>query len=165
MATKFSYEFVTGKGKFVRVIVPDKFNRFSMKLWMNTESVEKIKKLIEGDETYAGIQNILGKDDDGYFMSFGRPTFVQKRDGSRVPISPPIVLDKDGKTPLLNTQIGDGSDLTVKLEVRRYTDPLRNKKTSVRIESIRVNELVPYTSASFKKEELKSVEGLAEQPF
>jgi hypothetical protein len=165
MATKISYVFITGKGKYNRLIVPDKFGKFSMKVWLNDTSLEIIKELQKGDGTHDGIQNVLGKDDDGYFMAFSRPTFIAKRDGSRPTIPAPIILDKDGKTPLTNTQVGDGSDVTVKLEVRKYVDPLKNKKTSLRIESVRVNELVPYTSDNFKREELKSIEGLAEQPF
>src|SRR5712664_1029966 len=100
-------EFLDGKGKWCKVYRPNQYDKWSVDLYMDTENVEKFKAL--------KVKNHLKKDEDGYYATFSRPIERNIR-GKKMGMNPPSVIDKEGQ-PMVDTHIGNGSDLTVKLEV------------------------------------------------
>jgi hypothetical protein len=141
--------YLQGKGKYVRIFEPDiQFPRWNLLLYPDTPSLEKIKELQK-----AGIKNKLKKDDDGYNMTFSRPTFKEnKKTGVTIPFSPPYVTDKNDLIWDRTVKIGDGSDLTIGLDVYDHGVPgTTNKAKAARLKSVRVENLVPYTA--YVKEE------------
>lgn len=76
------------------------------------------------------------KDDEGEWLKIRRPW--EKKFGDKLKkFDPPVVLDKDGN--VTDVLIGNGSDVTVKVEVY---DTKKGKGT--RLEAVRIDKLVPY---------------------
>lgn len=69
MATE--YVFLQGKVKWVRAHQPNEWQKWAMVLYPNAESLEKIREL-----QAEGLKNVIKKDEDGYHVSFSRPTSV-----------------------------------------------------------------------------------------
>lgn len=161
MATEYRY--FQGKCKWARLQgPPDKYGHWSIVLYPNPTSLDEINALKEGPE---GIKNVLGKDEDGYFITFRRPqqkTFKGKVQG----FAAPEVIKADN-TPLKESLIGNGSDVTVKVEVYTYNVPASNgkKAKATRLMSVRVDNLIPYIiNRDFTVDQEKQVRGLDEQP-
>jgi hypothetical protein len=161
---KTEFVFVQGKGSWAKTITPDqKFNRWSIVIHPDAPSLEKIKKLKE-----EGIKNELKKDEDGYYINFSRPT-SKVFSGSVQGFAPPRVLDgtkklPDGSHPPLDERIGNGSDVTLKLEVYSHKAPGGTAKAA-RLLSIRVDHLVPFTvERDFDEDDTRAIKGLDGQP-
>src|SRR5258705_11309591 len=115
--TEFVY--VKGKAKWFRHLKPEEFRgktSWKHSIYLDEESLEKVRSL-QGE----GIKNVLKKDEDGYYTSFGRPTEVKWRDkntGQQIvkALDPPVVRLKNSNQPF-NELVGDGSDIETKLEV------------------------------------------------
>src|SRR3990167_7095580 len=165
--SNFNVEWVyfQGKAKWARLINPDlKFNCWSMVLYPTPESYAQILELKETKNNVAGILNVIKKDEDGYNITLKRPVNKPMR-GKVVAFSPPEVLEADGKTPLRNALIGNGSDVTCKCEYYKYNTPIGGKGTAIRLLSVRVDTLIPYEmKKDFTEDQLKAVEGLSEHP-
>lgn len=152
MASKSIY--VSGKCKWAHVQTPDKFGSFSIILYPNDESLTVIKEMVENPPK---ILNSLKKDDDGYNIKFSCPTsklIAGKLMSFRVDL-----LDADGKP--YHEAIGNGSDVTLRLEVYTYR---KGEGRAARLKAVRVDNLVPFTREDFPQEDLKRVEGLLNQP-
>lgn len=156
MASEYIY--VKGKGSWVRLVKPDQWECWSVVLHPDAESLEIVRGL-----QAEGMKNTLRKDDDGYYTKFRRP--VSKKIGNIVKtFKPPEVIDKDGR-PMDGLKIGNGSDLTLKLEVYQHSTPGGGKAKAARLESVRVDNLVEFNpSTDFNQEEAQSVSGLKDQP-
>lgn len=157
MATEYVY--VKGKANWVKPDKPNKFGKWAHQLYPDTESLEKINSLIE-----RGLKNRLAKDEDGYYISFSRPQNMTVK-GKIVGMAPPEILEADGKTPLKHL-VGNGSDVTVKLECYPYNIPGSSiKGLAARWASMRVDNLIPYEmNRDFDEDQQKLVKGLPEQP-
>jgi len=144
--TENEYVYLQGKCKWFRPDQPDQWSKWSHVLYPDQPSIDKINKLKENTETRQGIKNILSKDDDGYYMRIGRKTKIEPRSGVPIPLRPPEVFDKDGKTPLRGVYVGNGSDITTKIEVYTYNLPAEKGKKgrAIRWESSRIDNLIPY---------------------
>lgn len=156
--------YVSGKTKWFRHDRPEapkegETARWSHVLYPNEESLEKIRELQS-----QGVKNVLHKDEDGYFIRFHRPTKV-KRKGNDQALNPPIVVLSDGQTPLQGL-VGNGSDITTKLEVYSHRIPGTTRTAkAARWKSSRIDTLIPYTPPTdFTPIEAAAVKGLAEQP-
>lgn len=149
--------YLKGKAKWVRNTQPNEWGKWAMTLYPDPESLEKFREL-----QAQGLKNVIKKDDDGYNFSITRPT--QKQYGNRIQgFAPPKVMDKDGQD-LGNTRIGNGSDVTVKLEVYEHKTPT-GKAKAARWEALRVDNLVPYEPPrDFSEDEANQTSGLMEQP-
>jgi hypothetical protein len=157
MATDHVY--LSGKGKWIRVGAPNQYGDYTCVLYPDAPSLVKINKLKE-----EGIKNELKKDEDGYFMRFKSPQSKLIR-GKVVGFAPPIVLEKDGKTLLQGVVVGNGSDITIKIEVYDYQGVNKVPGKATRLKSIRVDNLVPFEmSRDFEEDQEKAVRGLPEQP-
>jgi hypothetical protein len=154
--------FVSGKIKFINAFIPNQWEKWTVSVYLDKESYELVLKLKEEK----GLMNKLGKDDDGYYMTFSRPTSMQTRKGKVIPFNPPIILAEDGVTQLSNTMLGPASDVEVKLEFYAYSPPGsgENKKYAVRWEALRVITHVPATIHNFPKLEEQQARGLAGRP-
>lgn len=145
MANAKATKFVAfqGKCKWAKLDVPDTAfsieGKWSIRLYPTQESYDRILELKQ-----EGIKNHLKKDDDGYFITFSRPT--QKLFKGRLKaFEPPAIEDKDG-TPLpRTTRIGNGSDVTVTIEVYYFTTPQKTEGCATRLATVRIDNLVPYT--------------------
>ena len=90
-------------------------------------------------------------------MSFNRQPqrLVQ---GKLVGQAPPMVVDKEGKPLDSDIQVGNGSDVTLKLEVYSYRS---NKGIAARWVSMQVDNLVPFDKArDFDEVQQRAVRGL-----
>lgn len=161
MAVK--YVFVSGKCKWLKAQAPNKFGNWSHELHLDDKSLNIINDLKENKGEVEGIKNVLKKDDDGYFMTFNRPQQKMVR-GKVVGFAAPELLDRDGKR-LYDLLVGNGSDITTKLEYYTYNKPAGGKGSAVRWASSRVDNLVPFeTQRDFTEEQKQAVRGLSEQP-
>ena len=150
--------YLKGKAKWAnRLYVPDiEYKKWGLVLYPDVASLEIIRDL-----QAQGVKNVLKKDDDGYYISLGRPTEKVIR-GKVVPFSPPVVLDKEGNATTVS--IGNGSDVTVKIEAYAHGTPGGGKAKAIRLQSVRIDNLVPYAQDSFTAAEVEQTAGLAEQP-
>lgn len=149
--------YFTGKAKWARLITADsEYQKWSMDLYFTPQSLDDFKAL--------KLKTHLKKDDDGYYARLSRPTQKMMRNVMTA-FSPPKVFDKDGK-PLEGVMIGNGSDVTVKCELYKYTAPgSKEKQNAIRLESVRVDNLVPYEpKKDFDKVTAAAAEGLTDQP-
>lgn len=145
-----------GKGKWVKVYQPNMFNKWSLDLYLDADNVTKFNNM--------QVKNHLKKDEDGYYVTFSRAT-TRKVRGRDVPMAPPTVLDKDNLPTTV--AIGNGSDLTVKLEHYSYKVPMQpdKKEFACRIAGVRVDNLVPFGDNSRTDEEIKDVKIFKDKPI
>lgn len=161
---KTEFVFVQGKGSWIKTQIPNKFGKWAVTLHPTASSLEVIKKLKE-----EGIKNELKKDEDGYYMTFNRPVSKEFR-GKIQGFQPPRVLDgskklEDGSHPPLDALVGNGSDVTLKLEVYKHKTPSGGEAKAARLLSIRVDNLVPFIPAKdFDEDDMRAVNGLEDQP-
>lgn len=166
--TRFYY--LKGKCKWFRPHKVSDYGKWEHVLYPDTESLEIINNLKKGTDIAEGIKNLIKKDDDGYFVRLTRPASKQMR-GKVVGFSPPQVLDRDG-VPLQNVNIGNGSDVTTKVEVYQYPVPAyqggsspKRFGTAMRWESTRVDNLVPFLPRTdFTEPEQEQIEGMDKVP-
>lgn len=159
------YFYLKGKTKWFRPVIPDeKFAKWSHVLYPDTESLEIIRSL-----QAQGAKNQLKKDDDGYYVNIGRPTQIKKSSGigiQMVGMSPPRIMDKDGKLMDGQINVGNGSDVTTKIEVYEHKTPAGGKAKAMRWAASRIDNLVEFKpERDFDNDrDKKQVEGLADQP-
>lgn len=131
---------VRGKGKWIKHNAPNEWNKWTHVLYPDAQSLDKIREL-QG----AGIKNQVKKDDDGWYVSFSRPTTLTVK-GKVIALQPPLVTLADG-TPLAGRSIGNGSDLTTTLEVYPHKVPGSDKMAkAARWHATVVDTLIPYGS-------------------
>ncbi len=162
------YVYLQGKCKWCRHRMPehDPFGnvRWSVELIPTPESLAIIRDLQKLQDGVQGIKNTLRQTDDGYIIRFGRPQNKTMR-GTQVAFTPPEARDKNG-LPMGDVNIGNGSDVTIKLEVYKHKTPLGKQARAVRWEAIQVDNLVPYdTHSDYKPEENKAFEGMDKIPI
>lgn len=162
MAFKSEEVYLKGKGKWIKAVVPDQlYNKWSVVLYPDTDSLEKVREL-----QLEGLKNRLRKDDEGYNVNFSRPVSKEnKKSGQLMTFQPPKVVDKEGN-PMDGVAIGNGSDITIKLEVYSHAVPGSSKTAkAARLASIRVDNLIPFNKEKdFTPEEAEQISGLKEQP-
>lgn len=141
---KTVYIDLQGKGNWVNVQRPDEYGKWGCVLYPNEESLTKIKKLKSGwVEGVEGIKNELKMDDDGYFIRLSRPQKKETRT-KIITFNPPHLFKEDGETPLINTLVGNGSDITCNIECYFFNTPQKKLGSAIRLQSIRVDSLIAY---------------------
>src|SRR6266404_1704511 len=129
-------------------------------IWPDNDSLTVLRQLQK-----EGMKNTEKRDEDGSYFTFRRPVNREIR-GELTGFAPPEVLNKDG-SPLRETAIGRGSDITVKLEVYSHKVPGSpgKKAKAARLASVRVDNLVPFKKEiDYNEDQTKLVDGLMEQP-
>lgn len=154
---KTEYVYLQGKGMWIKTKALNPWGKWTCTLYPNAASLDKIRKLQE-----EGIKNVLRKDDDGYNITFSRPGEKENRLGQKFGLKPVEVISSDGS--VFDGLIGNGSDITVKLEVYSHKTPGGAKAKAARLLGIRIDNLVPYTSESYDEDQAKAVKGLDTQP-
>lgn len=162
MPTEFIY--FQGKGSWIRAAKPDRTfikpdgtgSKWDMILHPNEQSLEKIREL-----QAEGVKNKLNEDEDGYFVRLSRPEAIKVR-GRLKEMKPPVLTKKDGSP--FNDMVGNGSDVTVKMEVYEHKTPNGGKAKAMRWLSLRIDHLVPYTGRREMDYDERAVKGLEEQP-
>lgn len=158
------YYFLQGKAKWFRPDKPNQWGKYEHVLYLDAKSVDIIRELQTSTEQVQGIKNVLKKDEDGYFIRLARPASKTIK-GRIVTFNPPLVFEKDGKTPLKNVYVGNGSDVTTKIEVYQHRVPAGGHAKALRWESTRVDNLIPFEMATdFDEQEQKMVRGFHEAP-
>lgn len=167
---KREYHYFQGKSMYSKILKPDlEYRNWNQPVILTPKSYEDFMKLKEprdeGDGKRAGILTECKKTEDGYMVTFKRP-MEKTYGGKSQAFAPPVVLNADGTPWESGKLIGNGSDVTVKVELYGYTQPVTKKKGSaIRMESVRVDNLVPYEmKKDFSDVELQQASGLSEQP-
>lgn len=128
-----------GKLSWVRGVQPNKFDKWSVTLHPDAESLEVIRKL-----QAEGIKNQVKVDDDGYYLQISRPTTVELRKGVKTPVSPPVITNADG-SPMEGVAIGNSSDGIVTCEVYSHPVPNTDKRAkAMRWYGVEVTNLIPF---------------------
>jgi len=153
--TQFVY--LQGKAKWVRTRQVNPWGKWTCTLYPTPESLEKVRQL-----QAEGMKNVIKKDEDGYNVTFSRPQEKEDRLGRKYGLTPVEVLNADGS--VLDGLVGNGSDVTIKLEVYTHKTPGGGKAKASRLLGIRVDNLVPYTPESMDEDQLRSIKGLDKQP-
>lgn len=150
------YVYLTGKCKWgVGLFAPSPFNKYGIKLNLDNASLSIVLDLKK-----KGIQNDINKDEDGYWVNLSRPSQINIRGALRT-MTPPVVISADGQPWNKDKGIGDGSDVTCKVAVRKWKSPIGNKEgISLRLESVRIDHLVDFTTDQWPEHTAKQVEGL-----
>lgn len=158
-----TYVYWSGKAKYVRYDTPDlTYNKWNFVLYPREEHLMEIRKL-QGE----GVKNVLSYDDaeQSWKINIGRP--VQRVwKGKVIPFAPPTVVDVEGR-PITGVAIGNGSDVTAKIEVYSHTvpGPGNKKAKALRWESLRIDNLVPYEpKTDYPEPQASMVSGLSDQP-
>lgn len=139
---------------------PDKFGRGGCVFYPNQDAYNEIILLKQ-----QGLQNLIKHDDDGYFINVSRPMQIVTRSGKIVALAPIEIFTEDGKTPY-HGEVGNKSDATLKVEIRKYKKPTGGDGVAIRLESIRLDHLIPITADDFpeKSPRKKLQEGLDTAP-
>lgn len=162
MATRPVY--LEGKIKWAfRLKTPDmkysKYGRYSADLYMNDYNIEKFKEM--------KVMNHLRKDEDGIYVRFSKDQAKEIR-GKVVQFGPPIIKEiKDGVEVMTQdiAKIGNGSDVTIKLDHYDYKNPSGKTMYACRLTGMLVHNLVERQrdiDTSITDE--KSTAGLSAQP-
>lgn len=147
--------YLQGKAKWARLTTPDQWGNWKMNLYLTSESKETFKGL--------GVKNILKRDEDGDYIQLRRPT-QKVLNGKVIGYAPPTVVDKDG-APAEAVAVGNGSDVTVKLDYYSYKSPQGDPGKAIRLAGVRVDNLVPYNpDKDYTPEQHKAAGKLNEQP-
>jgi len=157
---KTDYVYLQGKAKWARLQTPDPWGNWKVTLYLNPEGYNTFTQLKE-----EGVKNTIRKDEDGYHVVLRRPTSKEMR-GKVQGFAPPEVINPDG-TPLRDVLIGNGSDITVKLEVYSHKTPGGGTAKAARLLGVRVDNLVPFElSRDFEEggDQEKMTKGLPQQP-
>jgi hypothetical protein len=123
------------KSPFTEPGEPDKYSWKTM-LRPNQESLMKFMDLQS-----LGIKNKLGKDEQGYYVNFNRPTETRNRKTGKVTktFTAPVVTGPDGQP--FSGMVPNGSKAEVVLDI--YEHPVQGGRTShaARFHALNVKEL------------------------
>lgn len=163
--------YLQGKCKWARLVQPDlKFNKWSLVLYPDAASYDILVDLVK-----KGIKNKLKQDADGWYVTLSRAT-QKVMQGKVRAFERPEVLDgtkplpSGGYEPFIEaSKIGNGSDVTVKIEHYTYHQPTDPQGTfgghAIKLASVRVDNFVPYEmDRDGSEEQKKLVEGMEEVP-
>ena len=128
----------TGKVRFVQAVDLNKFGKWSIQFYPDTDSLEHLRDL-----QAQGIKNVMKKDEEGYNIQISRPPSIEFQKGVATPVTAPKVRDKD-KNPIDGRSVGDGSDAIVTVELYSYKVPNSERRgKAIRFYGLTINELVP----------------------
>jgi hypothetical protein len=142
-----------GKVKYCRPLTLDEMgNDYATQFYPNKQALDEIQALINGSPP---IKNKLKQDEDGnYYIRLScKPTKVIKGVTKEFRV---VVLEADGMTAM-SRPIGNGSDVTVEVEVYNYR---QGEGKAIRWKQIRVDNLVEYNPESKLMETPPNMEGV-----
>jgi hypothetical protein len=159
MARNTDYVYIRGKLKWVRTTAVNPWGKYTCTVYpLPGEDLEKVRELQS-----EGVKNLLKKDDDGYYITYSRPSEKTDKNGRKFGLAPVEIMLKDGSK--FDGNVGNGSDGTVKLEVYQHSTPSGGKAKAARLLAIRVDELVPYEpNRDMQKDQEMATRGLQFAP-
>lgn len=159
---KTLFEYIQGKGKWVRIVKPETYGDTSFwqaTIYPSPESLEKVREL-----QAEGLKNVIKKDEDGYYVKFRCNVNKRRKDGTVWTFTPPEALDSSGR-PMDGSLIGNGSDITLKLEIYEHPTPGGGTARAARLVGVKVDNLIEFSpEADYTPEERERVKELADQP-
>ena len=156
MAVK-EYVYLSGKCKWAKgLLAPSQFKKYSFKLNLDNPSLSIVLDLKK-----KGIKNEVSKDEDGYWINLSRPSEINIR-GAMRGIEPPVIITSENIPWNKDKMIGDGSDVTCKVAVRNWKSPFGVPGVSIRLESVRIDNLVEFTTDNWPEAQAKQIKGLDE---
>lgn len=136
------YVELSGKGKWVSVKQIDDYGKRGCVLYPNQESLDLFKKMKAGwKEGVEGIRNDAKVDEDGEFIRLSRKDVHETRFRT-IALGPPKMVDANGAP--FDGLVGNGSDLTCNCELYFFMKPNKTIGSALRLQSIRVDNLVEY---------------------
>ena len=130
MATE--HIFLSGKAKWAKVWKPDQeYDKYSIDLYMDDENFA-----IYDD---SGMKLKLREDEDGKYIRFSRPA-SKVINGELTEFKRPKIVNADNEEIEETVLIGNGSDVTVRVEV--YDTKAHGK--GHRLNAVRIDNLVAY---------------------
>lgn len=156
---------VRGKCKWAHVVRLNRYDDWSIDLWPDSESLELLRELQS-----KGMKNTIRKDEDGYNIRFKRSpkkevTLRSTKQTKVLTFPPPTVAMADGSPLPHGVSIGNGSDVTVLLEVYPHGTPNGGRAVAARLEGVRVDNLIPFDpQVDYAEHEKDAVERLMSQP-
>lgn len=162
--SKTTHESVKGKCKWAHVTRLNRYDAWSIELWPIPEDLERIREW-----QAKGLKNTMRKDEDGYNVRFKRDPDknITLRTGEikHLRFEPPSVAMADGSPLPQGVSIGNGSDVTVLLEVYTHGTPAGGQAVACRLEGVRVDNLVPFEPGrDYTPEEKEKIDALTSQP-
>lgn len=155
---KSQMHYIQGKVSWFRPKVPNKWNKWSVQIHPTADGLELIRELQS-----QGLKNQLKKDDDGYFLNVSRPVTKETSTGKILSFKPVEVFDADGSP--FDGNVGNGSDVTIKIEVYEHNTPGGGKAKAMRWVSARIDNLIPFNPDKDLNEfEKEASAGLKDQP-
>ena len=129
----------TGKIYWVQAVDLNKFGKWSVQFYPESQSLEKIRDL----QGRKGLRNLLKRNDNGDYLQISRPPQIEFSKGVFTPVTPPKIRDKD-KNPFDGRIIGDGSDAIVTCEQYEFKIPNSERRAvALRLYGLTVLDLVP----------------------
>lgn len=155
---------VRGKCKWAHVTRLNRYDAWSIELWPIQEDLERLREL-----QAKGMKNTMRKDDDGYNIRFKREPKkeIRLRTGEMKTLifAPPTVTMSDGSPLPQGVSIGNGSDVTVLLEVYEHATPGGGSAVAARLDGVRVDNLIPFDPTSdYTDDEKELVSPIVSQP-
>ena len=172
MNYKTEWVYLDGKVSWVQFHKPNQWGKWSLQLHLSQKSLDYLRELI----AEKGLKTQIKKDDDGWNIRLGRPTQLTLKTGKIVGMTQPEIFDgnhpfkdDEGKItgyPPLVEPVGNGSDGVVKCDLYQYTIPMTQGKKgyALRLNSLRVDTLVPFNRNSLDERTSLQAEGLHDQP-
>lgn len=128
-----------GKVTWARLVDLNKWGKWSLNLYPDNESLEKLREL-----QAEGVKNVIKKDDEGYYLQISRPAQVEFKKGQVQSVTPPHVRDSNKQPIPNNIRIGDGSDCKIAVEVYSHKVPNSERRAkAMRLYGVEVINLVP----------------------
>lgn len=152
------YEYLSGKVRWAKLFVPSQYNKYTLDLNLDRESLGKMLELKK-----RGVKNTLKNVDGEYWVTLASPSRIDTKMGPKL-LQPPSVVNKDGSEWDPKVGIGNDSDITCKVWVRKYTHQTK-EMVAVRLYGVKVDNLVPFNPRSDFDDDRKRIqtEGLSEQ--
>lgn len=159
-----NYIYLKGKLRWCRFVKPNQWGKWGCQIYPDAESLELIR-----DMQAKGAKNQLKKDEDGYYTNISRPTSKEYvRSGTTQAFVMPTVVDKNNN-PIDGNTVGNDSDGILKVEWYEHKTPGGGKAVALRLEAVRIDNLVPYEPDrdmdEFEKEKVAGLKEQTEQLF
>lgn len=133
------YEYLSGKARWAKLFVPSQYNKYSLELNLDNASLGKALELKK-----RGIKNNIKNEDGEYWITLSSPSRIETRMGPKM-MQPPAVVNADGSDWDPKRGIGNGSDVTCKVWIRKY-EVRGTPAIAVRLYGVKVDNLVEYNT-------------------
>jgi len=148
------YEYLSGKVRWAKLFVPSIYNKYSLELNLDRESLGKALELKK-----RGIKNNIKNEDGEYWITLSSPSKIETRTGPKMQL-PPAVVNIDGSDWDTKRGIGNGSDVTCKVWVRKYKIRSTDEDAiAIRLYGVKIDNLIEFNpSKDFPEGNKKAVQ-------